>query len=80
MLDTRYGYKIRYGRALSEFFVELVKSKSFLEEKEIMPGYYSGFEFDSPEEVYERFNSSEYLKKHPNLKETVIKNALGENT
>jgi len=41
-----------------------------------MQEYFSGFEFDSEDDVYNCFNANEYLKKRPILKEEVVKNAL----
>jgi hypothetical protein len=47
------------------------------QEKEIMYDFYIGFEgFTSTQDVYDFFNSRPYLKKHPELKEKVIKTFL----
>jgi hypothetical protein len=46
-------------------------------EKEVMRDYFLSFDpFETKEEVYEYFNKSKYLKKHPQTKKEIIDNAL----
>jgi hypothetical protein len=58
------------------FFSKTALAASFQVEQDLMAEYYHEQEFENEKEVYEYFNSSEYLKKYPRLKEKAIKDAL----
>ncbi|GHV81363.1 hypothetical protein AGMMS49944_31540 [Spirochaetia bacterium] len=45
-------------------------------EKRVMWDFLVGYEFETKEEVYECYNSIEYLKSYPDMKEELIKSAL----
>ncbi|MDR1902991.1 MAG: hypothetical protein LBQ88_12010 [Treponema sp.] len=63
----------------AEFFVELVRVKSFLEEKDIIFSFYhehKNWWFKSEQEIHNFYDSSKYLNFHPRLKEEVIKDAI----
>jgi hypothetical protein len=61
----------------SEFFVKLHNNIYSEIEENAMQDYFSCFDqFETEEEVYDFFNKSKYLKKHPQMKEKVIEYAL----
>jgi hypothetical protein len=62
-----------------EFFVKLHRAKDDVEyEKQLMHDFYLGYDsFETKDEVYDFFNKSNYLKKHPDLKKEIIDIAIG---